>query len=75
MRVGRERRIGEEEQRSLLETGGEGGRSSKKDLLLPHTAADIVQNGCVVVFVYFDFYFFSKIIEIESKRMNGERDR
>lgn len=43
MRVGRERRIGEEEeeQRSLLETGGEGGRSSKKDLLLPHTAADI----------------------------------
>jgi len=36
------KRIGEEEQRSLLESGGEGGRSSKKDLLLPHTAADIV---------------------------------
>lgn len=34
----------EEEQRSLLERGGEGGRSSKKDLLLPHTAADIVQT-------------------------------
>lgn len=34
----------EEEQRSLLARGGDGGRSSKKDLLLPHTAADIVQS-------------------------------
>lgn len=34
----------EEEQRSLFERGGDGGRSSKKDLLLPHTAADMVQK-------------------------------
>ena len=40
-----EKRIGEEEeQRSLLETGGEGGISSKKDLLLPQTAADILKK-------------------------------
>lgn len=42
--MGAENRIGEEveAQRSLLETGGDDGSSSKKDLLLPHTAADIV---------------------------------
>lgn len=33
----------EEEHRSLLVRGGDGGSSSKKDLLLPHTAADILQ--------------------------------
>jgi hypothetical protein len=59
IRDGRERRIGEEEQRSLLETGGDGGRSSKKDLLVPHTAADIVQNCVVVIFcIYFFFPIF-----------------
>lgn len=58
MRVGRERRIGDEEQRILFETGGEGGRSSKKDLLLPHTAADIVQE-CVLVFFSSSFSLFT----------------
>ena len=57
MRVGRERRIGEEEeQRSLLETdvgGEEGGSSSKKDLLLPHTAADIVQITVIKSLLFF----------------------
>ena len=47
MREGGGNRIGEE-QRSFFASGGEGGSSSKKDLLLPHTAADIVQNRSIV---------------------------
>lgn len=49
------KRIGEveEEQRSLLDNGGEGGScSSKKDLLLPHTAADIVLPMLTIEFEF-----------------------
>lgn len=64
-----EKRTGEEEEeehRSLLETGGdedadcgdddggEGRSSSKNDLLLPHTIADIVQSQYLSALFLFD---------------------
>jgi hypothetical protein len=60
MRDGVGKRIGEvaEEQRSLLESGGEGGSSSKKDLLLPHTAADIVRSMLTIKFDPISFSLF-----------------
>jgi len=56
------KRIGEveEEQRSLLDNGGEGGScSSKKDLLLPHTAADIVLAMLTIEFEFDPISSFS----------------
>jgi len=79
MREGRERRIGEDEQRSLLDTGGEGGSSSNKDLLFPHTAADIVQLQQLCPLFFFLFYIFLPQIIIpilfNSIQFNSTRDR
>lgn len=43
-RVGEEDDDEEEAQRSLLDTGGDPGSSSKNDLLLPHTIANILSS-------------------------------
>ena len=40
----------EEAQRSLLDTGGDPGSSSKNDLLLPHTIADILSSSSSTIY-------------------------
>ena len=73
MRLGDEKPIGEvdDEQRSRFDTGGEGGRSSKKDLLLPQTAADIVQlrNRSTSLFLFLQPSIPNCQLNLMSKRV------